>query len=95
MRKGMLLTALLAPGKRTVSSELHVLGLHEQREFARYHHVLSRALWSSLAVSRVLLGLLVQHLAPATGASCLGIDETMERRKRPIGMGCVPRMVTS
>ena len=75
--------AILAPGKRTVSSALQVLGLHAQRDFARYHHVLSRAVWSSLAVSRVLLGLLVQHLGPATGPLCLGIDETIERRKGP------------
>ena len=79
----LLVGAILAPGKRTVSSALQVLGLHEQRDFARYHHVLSRAVWSSLAVSRALLGLLVCHLAPATGPLCLGIDETIERRKGP------------
>ena len=79
----LLVGAILAPGKRTVSSALQVLGLQEQRDFARYHHVLSRAVWSSLAVSRVLLGLLVQHLGPATGPLCLGIDETIERRKGP------------
>ena len=79
----LLVGAMLAPGKRTVSSALQVLGLHEQRDFARYHHVLSRAVWSALAVSRVLLGLLVHHLAPATGPLCLGIDETIERRKGP------------
>ena len=79
----LLVGAIMAPGKRTVSSALQVLGLHEQRDFARYHHVLSRAVWSALAVSRVLLGLLVHHLAPATGPLCLGIDETIERRKGP------------
>ena len=77
----LLVGAILAPGKRTVSSALQVLGLQEQRDFARYHHVLSRAVWSSLAVSRVLLSLLLRHLAPATGPLVLGIDETVERRK--------------
>ena len=77
----LLVGALLAPGKRTVSSALQVLGLHAQRDFARYPHVLSRAVWSSLAVSRVWLGLLVHHLGPTTGPLCLGIDETIERRK--------------
>ena len=77
----LLVGAILAPGQRTVSSALQVLGRQEQRDFARYHHVLSRAVWSSLAVSRVLLGLLVCHLAPATGPLVLGIDETIERRK--------------
>ena len=33
----------LAPGKRTVSAALRVIGLGEARDFARYHHVLSRA----------------------------------------------------
>ena len=77
----LLVGAMLAPGKRTVSSALQVLGLQEQRACARYHHVLSRAVWSSLAVSRVWLSLLLRHLAPATGPLVLGIDETMERRK--------------
>ena len=79
----LLVGAMLGPGQRTVSSALQVLGLHAQRVFARYHHVLSRAVWSSLAVSRALLGLLVQHLGLATGPLCLGIDETIERRKGP------------
>ena len=77
----LLVGAILAPGKRTVSSALQVLGLQEQRDFARYHHVLSRAVWSPLAVSRVLLSLLLRHLAPATGPLVLGIDETVKRRK--------------
>ena len=79
----LLVGAVLAPGKRTVSSALQVLGLHAQGDFARYHHVLSRAVWSALEVSRVLLGLRVHHLGPTTGPLCLGIDETIERRKGP------------
>ena len=50
---------------------------------------------SSLALSRVWLGLLVLHLGPVTGPLCLGIDEIMERRKGSIGRGCAPPMVTS
>ena len=79
----LLLGAILAPGKRTVSSALQVLGLQEQRACARYHHVRSRGVWSALAVRRVLLGLLVRPLAPATGPLCLGIAETIERRQGP------------
>ena len=45
---------ILAPGRRTVSTALYVLGLQEKGDFARFHHVLSRASWSPLAVSRVL-----------------------------------------
>ena len=42
--------ALLAPGKRTVSAVLEVMGLKEERQFQNYHRVLNRAKWSSLAV---------------------------------------------
>ncbi len=45
-------------------------------DFALFHHVLSRASWSSLAVSRVLL----EQLVP-TGPLRLAIDETLERRR--------------
>ena len=79
----LLLTGvILAPGRRTVTAALYALGLQEEGDWARYHHVLSRASWSSLEVSRVLLGQLVQHLAP-TGPLHLAIDETLERRWGP------------
>ncbi len=73
---------LLAPGKRTVCAALRAMGLSGCRHFARYHRVLNRATWSSLAVSRVLLGLLIAVFAP-TGPVVLGLDETIERRWGP------------
>ena len=60
----LLTGVILAPGRRTVTSALYALGLQAEGDWARYHHVLSRASWSSLEVSRVLLAQLVQHLAP-------------------------------
>src|SRR5688572_32605386 len=54
---------LLAPGKRTVTAALRVLGLAQAPRFERYHRVLNRARWSGLAVSRVLLSLLVAAFA--------------------------------
>src|SRR5215212_7387391 len=71
---------LLAPGKRTVTTALWVMCLEQVRRFERYHRVLNRAQWSSLAVSRVLLARLVGRFAP-TGPLLLGIDETIERRR--------------
>ncbi|MFN8540447.1 MAG: transposase [Thermomicrobiales bacterium] len=71
--------ALLTPGRRTVCAALRVMGLGQTRRWTAYHRVLNRAKWSSLAVSRVLLGLLVAAFAPA-GPVVLGIDETIERR---------------
>ena len=71
--------AILAPGKRTVSAVLRVMGLHQEQHFQTYHRVLSRAAWSSRQASRVLLQQLVGVLAPS-GALVMGIDDTIERR---------------
>ena len=76
----LLAGAILAPGRRTVSSCLRVLGLDREERFHRYHRVLSHANWSGLEASRVLLGLLVRAFA-SDGPLVLGIDETLERRK--------------
>ena len=59
----LLAGAILAPGKRTVASALRAVGLQEERQFCRYHRVLSRASWSSREAGCVLLGLLVAALA--------------------------------
>lgn len=75
----LLVGAILAPGIRTVAALLRVMGLSQCRLFQRYHRVLNRAVWSSLAVSRVLLGLLVATFA-SPGPIVLGIDDTLERR---------------
>ena len=61
--------ALLTPGKRILAAALRVVGLGHARRFERYHRVLNRACWSSVAVSRILLGLLVRVPA-AAGVSC-------------------------
>ena len=75
----LLAGAILAPGRRTVSSALHAMGLDQQKQFHRYHRVLNRASWSSREASRVLLGLLVEAFVPE-GPLVLGVDETLERR---------------
>jgi hypothetical protein len=76
----LLMGAILAPGKRTVSSALRAVGLDQQKRFHRYHRVLSRAKWSTREASRVLLGLLVEAFVP-DGPLILGVDETLERRQ--------------
>jgi hypothetical protein len=50
----LLMGAILAPGRRTVSSALRAMGLDRHQRFHRYHRVLSHASWSSLKASRVL-----------------------------------------
>jgi hypothetical protein len=75
----LLIGAILVPGKRTVTAVLRIMGLSRERHFQTYHRVLNRAVWSSLEVSRILLGILVSRFA-ATGHLVLGLDETIERR---------------
>jgi len=76
----LLTGALLAPAQRTVTAALRVVGLAHLAQFHRYHRVLSRDRWSSLAASGVLLRLLVATFAP-TGPLVFGIDDTIERRR--------------
>ena len=77
----LLVGAILAPRKRAITSALRAMGLSDDAGFAKYHHVLNRAVWSSLRLSRVLLTLLIQHLAQGDGQLAFGIDETIERRR--------------
>ena len=75
----LLVGAILATGKRTVTALLRVMGLDQQTHFQTYHRVLNRAAWSPLAASRILLSLLVRTLAPQ-GPLIFGVDDTIERR---------------
>jgi DDE superfamily endonuclease len=59
---------------------LRAMGLGREERFHRYHRVLSRARWSSLEASRVLLGLLTETFVPEGDPLVVGIDETLERR---------------
>jgi hypothetical protein len=77
----LLAGAILAPGRRTVSSALRAMALDHQKRFHRYHRVLSRAVWSSGEAGRVLLELLVEAFVPEGEPLVVGIDETLERRQ--------------
>ena len=76
----LLAGTILAPGKRTVSAALRVMGLEQTEQFQRYHRVLNRAVWSGREVSHVLLGLLVKTFVPSSSPLVIGVDETLERR---------------
>ena len=78
----LLIGAILAPGKRTVTSALRVMGLSDERRFQIYHRVLNRAVWSCRQASLILLRMLVTEFAP-TGPLVLVIDDTIERRWGP------------
>lgn len=75
----LLIGAILAPGKRTVSAVLRVLGISAEPHFQTYHRVLNRAVWSSLSASHILLQWLIDVFVP-TGPLVMGIDDTIERR---------------
>jgi DDE superfamily endonuclease len=73
---------VLAPGKRTVSAALRIMGLGASPGFARYHHVLSRARWDSRAIARKLLAMILDAFL-REGPVVIGIDDTIERRWGP------------
>jgi hypothetical protein len=77
----LLIGAILAPGKRTVTAALRVMGLSQERQFQNYHRVLNRAKWSSRTLSRILLRLLLLAFVPADHPVVLGLDDHIERRR--------------
>ena len=73
--------AILTPGKRTISSALRAMDLDQHKTFHRYRRVLSRAKWSSMEASRILLDSLVEAFVPEGDPLVVGVDETLERRQ--------------
>src|ERR1044071_1556157 len=72
--------AILTPGKRTVTAILSIMGLRHNPHFQNYHRVLNRARWSSRAMSRTLLQVVLEAFVPQ-GPVILGLDDTLERRR--------------
>jgi hypothetical protein len=77
--KLLLAGAVLSPGKRTVSAVLRIVGLKAEKNFHKYHRVLSLVEWSALEAGRILLKMLLACFLPV-GEIIIGIDETLERR---------------
>ena len=75
----LVMGALLAPGKRTVSACLRMTGRADATNFTVYHQVLNRGRWKGRALARTLLDLVVAALAPE-GPLIIGVDDTIERR---------------
>ena len=78
----LVMGAVLAPGKRTVSACLRMTGRAEAGNFSSFHQVLNRARWDARAVARRVLGMIIDRLVP-TGPVVIGIDDTIERRWGP------------
>jgi hypothetical protein len=56
------------------------MGLHNRVSYNQYHHVLSRAVWSPMALAQTLLWLLLDTFCISGEPLIFGIDETIERR---------------
>jgi hypothetical protein len=93
----LLVGAILAPGARTVTAALRVMGLSGERHFTNYHRVLNRATWSARHGSRILLGLLITRLVPSGATLVFGADDTVERRagRKITAKGCYRDAVRS
>jgi len=78
--KRLLVGAMLAPGTRTITAVLRVMGPSADWHCANSHRVRSRARWPALRGGRRLLRALVRACAP-TAPVVLGSDDTMERRR--------------
>ena len=79
----LLVGAILAPHKRTVTAALRAMGLNDEKGFGKYHRVLNRAKWSGLRLSQLLLVLLVTTFVAIGWPVVIGVDETIERRWGP------------
>lgn len=74
---------ILTSGRRTITAALRAMGLSEDQEFSKYHHVFNRARWSPWVVSKLLLELLIKSCLSPDAALVLLIDDTLERRRGP------------
>ncbi len=79
----LIVGTVLARGRRTVASALRAIGKEQETSWSKYHHVLNRAKWSGMKVSRLLLTLIVATFVPREGIVTIAVDETLERRWGP------------
>ena len=71
---------VLCKGRRTITEMLKRMGLRHVKNYSKYHDFFSKAKWSTLNGSKILLLKLVL-LTPS--AVTFSFDTTMERRKGP------------
>ena len=74
--------ALLCLNRRTVCAALRAVDGASDKGFSRFHRFLSRATWSGLEGSRILLGLLRKAFVPdGEPIVAVVVDDTVERRR--------------
>jgi len=79
----LLAGVILAPGRRTVTAALRILGRDRDPDFGTFHRILNRAAWSSRAVAGQLLIMLIKAFVPSGAPVVIGLDDTIERRWGP------------
>ena len=79
----LLAGVILAPGRRTVTAALRILGHDHDHNFCTFHRILNRAAWSPRAAAGRLLVLLVNTFVPSGAPIVIGLDDTIERRWGP------------
>jgi DDE superfamily endonuclease len=79
----LLAGVILAPGRRTVTTALRILGRDRDPDFCTFHRILNRAAWSSRAVAGQLLIALIKAFVPSGAPVVIGLDDTIERRWGP------------
>ena len=80
----LLIGTILTSGQRTVTAALRIMGLSDDRSFARLTTMCSTGhRGRPLRHRRLCLSLLVEHLGRGDGPLVFGIDETLERRRGP------------
>jgi len=72
---------ILAPGRRTVTAALRMMGLGDDPHYSKYHRVLNRDGWSPWVVSKILLSVIIFIFLSSGAPLILVIDETLERRR--------------
>jgi hypothetical protein len=76
----LLYGTILAPGRRTVTAALRMVGLADDKHFTNYHRVLNRDHWSPMVLSKLLLASIIQVFLAAGLPLALLVDDTLERR---------------
>lgn len=75
----LLLGVILTRGKRTICGVLRTLDLSQTKDWSKYHRVLSRAKWSALKCSELLLKKIIATFINDSEL-IFAMDETIERR---------------
>jgi len=68
----LLVGTILCPGPTLVSTVLQVLDLRQEKRFEKFHRVLNRAKYSSLTLSKILLGIMLLAVPIGISPLCLG-----------------------